>query len=46
VRAHRFIKKNDEGIVDNPLRANIAAFLERERGRKKLFHQDMAALLR
>jgi len=46
VRAHRFIKKNDEGIVNNPLRANIAAFLERERGRRKLFHQDMAALLR
>ena len=46
MRAHRFIKKNDEGIVNNPLRANIAAFLERERGRRKLFHQDMAALLR
>lgn len=46
VRAHRFIKKNDEGIVNNPLRANIAAFLESERGRRKLFHQDMAGLLR
>jgi transcriptional regulator with XRE-family HTH domain len=32
--------------VNNPLRANIAAFLESERGRRKLFHQDMAGLLR
>lgn len=32
--------------MNNPLRANIAAFLENERGRRKLFHQDMAALLR
>ncbi|WP_156953496.1 helix-turn-helix domain-containing protein [Aquamicrobium defluvii] len=46
VRAHRFIKKNEEGIVNNPLRSNIAAFLESERGRRNLFHQDMAALLR
>lgn len=30
----------------NPLRSNVAAFLESERKRRKLFHQDMAALLR
>jgi len=32
--------------VVNPLRSNVAAFLESERKRRKLFHQDMAALLR
>jgi transcriptional regulator with XRE-family HTH domain len=37
---------NEEGIVNNPLRANIAAFLESERRRRNLFHQEMAALLR
>jgi transcriptional regulator with XRE-family HTH domain len=46
VRAHRFIKKNEEGIVNNPLRANVAAFLESERARRNHYHQDMAALLR
>jgi transcriptional regulator with XRE-family HTH domain len=46
VRVHRFIKKNEEGIVNNPLRANVAAFLESERARRNLFHQDMAALFR
>ncbi|WP_256754667.1 helix-turn-helix transcriptional regulator [Mesorhizobium sp. Mes31] len=46
MRAHRFIKRDEEGAVVNPLRSNVAAFLESERKRRKLFHQDMAALLR
>lgn len=32
--------------MNNPLRVNIAAFLESERARRNLFHQDMAALFR
>jgi DNA-binding XRE family transcriptional regulator len=37
---------NEEGEVDNPLRDNIATFLEAERSRRKLRHQYMAELFR
>jgi len=46
VRAHRFITRDKEGTVINPLRANIAMFLEDQRAQRNLFHQDMAALFR
>jgi transcriptional regulator with XRE-family HTH domain len=32
--------------VNNPLRANVAAFLEDERAQRNFYHQDMAALFR
>ncbi len=46
VRIHRFMIPNEEGDVDNPLRENIAAFMEAERKRRKFRHQDMAELFR
>lgn len=40
------MKRNDDGVVDNPLRANIATTLERERARRALPHMHMAELFR
>ncbi|MGX5806237.1 helix-turn-helix domain-containing protein [Bradyrhizobium sp. Arg314] len=37
---------NEAGEVNNPLRDNIAAFLESERRKRKLRHQQMAELFR
>ncbi|MER9949634.1 helix-turn-helix transcriptional regulator [Mesorhizobium sp. M0047] len=44
VRTHRFMRRNGNGEVDNPLRSNIATVLEAERRRRRLRHQDMAQL--
>jgi len=46
VRTHRFMKRDVNGVVDNPLRANIAAALERERARRSLSHMHMVELFR
>lgn len=40
------MKRDDDGVVDNPLRTNIAATLERERARRALPHMHMAELFR
>ncbi|MER8671359.1 helix-turn-helix domain-containing protein [Mesorhizobium sp. M1156] len=40
------MKRNDAGLVNNPLRANIALALERERARRGLSHMHMAELFR
>lgn len=40
------MKRDDQGVVDNPLRANIAMALERERARRALPHIHMAELFR
>ncbi|MEI9425379.1 helix-turn-helix domain-containing protein [Mesorhizobium sp. Cs1299R1N1] len=37
---------NEAGGVNNPLRDNIAAFLDAERRKRKLRHQDMAELFK
>ena len=44
MRLHRFMKRDDAGVVDNPLRANIAMTLERERAKRGLSHMHMAEL--
>lgn len=46
MRLHRFMKRDDGGVVNNPLRANIALTLERERARRGLSHMHMAELFR
>lgn len=40
------MKRDSDGVADNPLRANIAATLERERARRALSHMHMAELFR
>ena len=40
------MKRDDGGVVNNPLRANIALTLERERARRGLSHMHMAELFR
>jgi transcriptional regulator with XRE-family HTH domain len=40
------MKRDNDGVVDNPLRANIATTLERERARRALPHMHMAELFR
>ncbi|OWK20059.1 hypothetical protein AJ88_35785 [Mesorhizobium amorphae CCBAU 01583] len=40
------MKRDDGGVVNNPLRANIALTLERERARRGLSHMHMAKLFR
>lgn len=46
MRIHRFMLPNEAGEVNNPLRDNIAWFLETERRRRKLRHQHMAELFK
>lgn len=46
MRLHRFMKRDDGGVVNNPLRANIALTLERERARRGISHMHMAELFR
>ncbi|MER8823224.1 helix-turn-helix domain-containing protein [Mesorhizobium sp. M0991] len=40
------MKRDDAGVVNNPLRANIALTLERERAKRGLSHMHMAELFR
>ncbi|MER8536419.1 helix-turn-helix domain-containing protein [Mesorhizobium sp. M1005] len=40
------MKRDIAGVVDNPLRVNIATTLERERARRGLSHMHMAELFR
>ncbi|MBB6414178.1 helix-turn-helix domain-containing protein [Mesorhizobium sangaii] len=40
------MKRDDAGAVNNPLRANIALTLERERAKRGLSHMHMAELFR
>jgi len=40
------MKRDDGGVVNNPLRVNIALTLERERARRGLTHMHMAELFR
>lgn len=40
------MKRDDAGLVDNPLRVNIATVLERERAKRGLSHMHMAELFR
>jgi len=40
------MKRDDAGLVNNPLRANIAVTLERERAKRGLSHMHMAELFR
>lgn len=46
MRIHRFMLPNEAGEVNNPLRDNIAWFLEAERRKRKLRHQHMAELFK
>lgn len=46
MRTKRELEKNREGEVINPLRENISTFLESERKRRGLNHQEMASLFR
>ncbi len=40
------MKRDDAGVVNNPLRTNIALTLERERAKRGLSHMHMAELFR
>lgn len=46
MRIHRFMLPNEAGEVNNPLRDNIAWFLEAERQKRELPHQHMAELFK
>lgn len=46
MRIHRFMLPNEAGEVNNPLRDNIAWFLEAERQKRELPHQHMAGLFK
>lgn len=46
MRLHRFMDRDDAGLVNNPLRINIALTLERERAKRGLSHMHMAELFR
>lgn len=46
VKTHPLVKNGKTGGVNNPIRKNIAAFLERERKKRDLTHRQMWLIVR